>query len=212
MRVSDGALREGLLYDLLGRLQHEDARERTVSAMASRYQIDTDQAARVAHTAADLLLQCSSIWNLGHDIAGKVLDWASRLHEIGLDISHDGYQRHGAYIAEHADMPGFPRAEQRILAVLIGAQRHRIETSHLEMLPELWRETGLRLVMILRLAVLLNRSRKSDIVPKFKLSVSDNTIELRFDAEWLLANPLTIADLEREQEFLTQVGYSLTIA
>jgi exopolyphosphatase/guanosine-5'-triphosphate,3'-diphosphate pyrophosphatase len=212
MRVSDGALREGLLYDLLGRLQHEDARERTVSAMASRYQIDTDQAARVAHTAADLLLQCSSKWNLGHDIAGKVLDWASRLHEIGLDISHDGYQRHGAYIAEHADMPGFPRAEQRILAVLIGAQRHRIETSHLEMLPELWRETGLRLVMILRLAVLLNRSRKSDIVPKFKLSVSDNTIELRFDAEWLLANPLTIADLEREQEFLTQVGYSLTIA
>ncbi|MGI9247953.1 MAG: exopolyphosphatase [Woeseiaceae bacterium] len=212
MRVSDGALREGLLYDLLGRLQHEDARERTIDAMASRYQVNANQAACVAHTAADLLLQSSEHWNLGHEIAGKVVDWASRLHEIGLDISHDGYQRHGAYIAEHADMPGFPRAEQRLLAVLIGAQRDRIETSRLDSLPETWRETGVRLVMILRLAVLLNRSRKSDAVPEFKLSVSDNALELRFDPDWLEANPLTIADLEREQQFLADVGYGLTIA
>lgn len=210
LQISDGALREGLLYDLLGRLQHEDARERTVSAMASRYHVDADQAVRVASTASDLLAQCNVAWGLDDEIAGKILNWASRLHEIGLDISHDGYQRHGAYIAEHADMPGFPRAEQRFLAALIGAQRHRIDTSRLSSLPKPWREAGLRLVMVLRLAVLLNRSRKSNVVPDLDLNVTENTLQLRFDAKWLEANPLTIADLEREQVFVAELGYSLT--
>ncbi len=209
LEISDGALREGLLYDLLGRLQHEDARERTVRAMASRYQVDERQAERVANTASELYSQCKGKWGFSTRIAGRVLDWAARLHEIGLDISHDGYQRHGAYIAEYADMPGFPRAEQRFLAVLIGGQRHRIEKSRLRALPESWREAGLRLLMILRLAVLLNRSRKGNDRPPVKIDVADNTINIAFDADWLAANPLTIADLEREQDFLSQVGYKL---
>jgi len=211
LQVSDGALREGLLYDLLGRLQHEDARERTIQAMASRYQVDTDQAARVAGTAADLLLQCRDAWHLEQELPGKVLDWASRLHEIGLDISHDGYQRHGAYIAEHADMPGFPRSEQRFLALLIGAQRHRVETPRLAELPHSWRENALRLVIILRLAVLLNRSRSTEILPPVAFSVTQDNLRLDFDAEWLAANPLTIADLEREKEYLLEVGYKLQL-
>ena len=211
LEVSDGALREGLLYDLLGRLQHEDARERTVRAMASRYQVDERQAERVATTAANLYAQCKAEWGFSKKIAGRVLDWAAYLHEIGLDISHDGYQRHGAYIAEHADMPGFPRAEQRFLAVLIGGQRHRIDKSRFGVLPESWREAGLRLLMILRLAVLLNRSRKGTEQPPVSLDVSGRTINISFDADWLDANPLTIADLEREQEFLSQVGYELVI-
>ncbi len=211
LEISDGALREGLLYDLLGRLQHEDARERTVRAMASRYQVDERQAERVANTASELYAQCKSEWGFSKKIAGRVLDWAARLHEIGLDISHDGYQRHGAYIAEHADMPGFPRAEQRFLAVLIGGQRHRIEKSRIRALPEPWREAGLRLLMILRLAVLLNRSRKGNEQPPVTVNVSENSIDIGFDADWLAANPLTIADLEREKEFLSEVGYELTI-
>jgi len=211
LKISDGALREGLLYDLLGRLQHEDARERTVRAMASRYQVDEKQAERVANTAAELYSQCKSEWGFSKKIAGRVLDWAARLHEIGLDISHDGYQRHGAYIAEYADMPGFPRAEQRFLAVLIGGQRHRIDNSSLHALPEAWREAGLRLLMILRLAVLLNRSRKGTEQPPVRIDVSEKRINIAFDADWLAANPLTIADLEREKEFLEQVGYDLVI-
>jgi len=211
LEISDGALREGLLYDLLGRLQHEDARERTVMAMASRYQVDEQQAERVADTAADLYAQCKSQWGFSKKIAGRVLVWAARLHEIGLDISHDGYQRHGAYIAEYADMPGFPRAEQRFLAVLIGGQRHRIDESSLRALPESWREAGLRLLMILRLAVLLNRSRKGTEQLPVNVDVSESGIDIGFDADWLTANPLTIADLEREKEFLSQVGYDLVI-
>ena len=211
LQVSDGALREGLLYDLLGRLQHEDARERTVRAMGARYHVDETQATRVAKTAADLYAQCKKEWGFSSKIAGNVLDWAARLHEIGLDISHDGYQRHGAYIAEHADMPGFPRAEQRLLALLIGGQRHSIGRSRLRALPDSWQEGGLRLLILLRLAVLLNRSRKETEHPQVVLEVSGKTMSIRFDTDWLAENPLTIADLEREQEFLAGVGYDLRI-
>jgi exopolyphosphatase/guanosine-5'-triphosphate,3'-diphosphate pyrophosphatase len=211
LQVSDGALREGLLYDLLGRLRHEDARERTVRSMMARYQVDTEQAKRVAATAAALFAQVRAEWGFSSAIAGKILDWAARLHEIGLDISHDGYQRHGAYIAEYADMPGFPRAEQRFLAALIGGQRHGIRRGSFDMLPETWREGGLRLLMILRLAVLLNRSRKKSSDVPVRLAAGADSLSISFDADWLAANPLTIADLEREQEFLKPVGYALNI-
>ncbi len=211
MKVSDGALREGLLYDLLGRLQHEDARERTIMAMTSRYQIDSEQADRVAETAHKLHKQCAETWGIGRELSGKMLDWASRLHEIGLDISHDGYQRHGAYIAEHADMPGFPQAEQRFLALLIGGQRHRINPSQLKALPKSWRDPGLRLLMLLRLAVLLNRSRNAAELPDVTICVCDDSLSLGFNADWLRDNPLTIADLERERDFLEQVEYELIV-
>ena len=212
LKVSDGALREGLLYDLLGRLQHEDARERSVQAMEARYHVDEQQAARVSRTAAELYALCRQDWGFSGQLNGKVLDWAARLHEIGLDISHDGYQRHGAYIAEHADMPGFPRAEQRFLALLIGGQRHRLDRSSFNVLPDSWQETGLRLLILLRLAVLLNRSRKETEHPPVSLQVLDKTLSLSFAADWLAENPLTIADLEREQEFLNQVGYELRVS
>ena len=209
LQVSDGALREGLLYDLLGRLQHEDARERSVHAMAARYNVDGNQAMRVAQTAALLLDQCAGKWMLAQPLSGSILGWSARLHEIGLDISHDGFQQHGAYVAEHADLPGFPRAEQRFVAFLIGSQRHQIDAHRMNQLPRSWRETALRLVMLLRLAVLLNRSRSMEDLPGIGLSVGARSLELHFDAAWLQANPLTVADLEREQDYLHAVGYQL---
>lgn len=209
LKVSDGALREGLLYDLLGRLRHEDARERTVRAMARRYNVDEAQAQRVADTACLLLGQCAEQWSLTSALAEQGLVWAARLHEIGLDISHDGYQRHGAYIAENADMPGFPRAEQRLLAFLIASHRHQIVTRYLQELPRAWREPALRLAILLRLAVLMNRSRNDAEIPPAELSVGARSLALTFDTEWLQANPLTVADLEREKRLLAQAGYEL---
>jgi exopolyphosphatase / guanosine-5'-triphosphate,3'-diphosphate pyrophosphatase len=210
LRVSDGALREGLLYNLLGRLQHEDARERSVRAMATRYQVDANQAGRVSRTAISLLSQCAETWELGMPLSGNILEWSARLHEIGLDISHDGFQRHGAYIAAHADLPGFPRAEQRFLAFLIGSQRHAINVHAQEILPRAWRKPAMRLALLLRLAVLLNRSRSEVDLPRVEMSVNRNSLALRFDATWLAANPLTVADLERETGYLHAVGYELS--
>jgi len=210
LRVSDGALREGLLYDLLGRLQHEDARERTVQAMEARYHVDPRQADRVAATAQALLDQCAEHWHLTSDLDAQMLRWASRLHEIGLDISHDGFHRHGSYVAENADMPGFPRAEQRLLAFLIGSQRNSINMRLRKELPRAWREDALRLVLLLRLAVLLNRSRNDDVNPEVRFEVGDNRLHLAFDPEWLAANALTAADLQREQLYQKDAGYELT--
>jgi exopolyphosphatase/guanosine-5'-triphosphate,3'-diphosphate pyrophosphatase len=212
LKVSDGALREGLLYSLLGRLQQIDARERTVRAMAARYSVDKKQAKRVARTADMLLRQCAEQWDLDGPLSASILDWAARLHEIGLDISHDGYQRHGAYIAANADLPGFPRAEQRFLAFLIGSQRHPVNTKFLGILPRAWREHARRLSLLLRLAVLLNRSRNALPIPHIEVSVGKRSIDLKFDGEWLQANPLTIADLEREVGYAANVGYELTFS
>lgn len=209
LRVSDGALREGLLYDLLGRMRHEDARERTVRAMEDRYNVDKEQAGRVAATATVLREQASAAWGLRSALAANMLDWAARLHEIGLDISHDGYQRHGAYVAEHADMPGFPRAEQRFLAFLIGSQRHAINTRFRRKLPRNWRESATRIAILLRLGVLLNRSRSSKAAPPPRLEADEDSLTLEFDPEWLRENPLTKADLRRERDHLREVGYRL---
>ena len=212
LRISDGALREGLLYDYLGRLTHEDARERSVRALASRYNVDEAQALRVAQTAATLLEQCAESWNLTSELATSLLQWASRLHEIGLDIAHDGYQRHGAYIAENADLPGFPRAEQRVLAYLIASQRRQIDANRYQGIPAGWRQQSLRLALLLRLAVLLNRSRSTVELPPIALDVSEDGIRLSFPEGWLEENPLTVADLAREQGYLDSVDYRLAYA
>jgi exopolyphosphatase/guanosine-5'-triphosphate,3'-diphosphate pyrophosphatase len=209
LHVSDGALREGLLYDLLGRLQHEDARERTVQAMASRYHVDQRQAGRVADTAQNLLQQCAEAWGLLAEFDANILSWSATLHEIGLDISHDGFQRHGSYVAENADMPGFPRAEQRYLAFLIGSQRHDINMRLQKQLPRAWRDDALRLAILLRLAVLVNRSRSDAELPELSLSVQDRSLHLKFSDGWLSANQLTAADLQRERSYLVAAGYEL---
>ena len=209
LKVSDGALREGLLYDHIGRLQHEDARERSVHALARRFNVDEAQAARVAKTAASLLHQSAQQWQLENPPASNLVEWAARLHEIGLDISHDGFQRHGAYIAKNADLPGFPRSEQAVLAFVIASQREPIDMQALQPLPASWRETALRISIIHRLAVLLNRSRSTRELPGITFDISGETLNLKFPDNWLVANPLTAADLDREKKLLADVGFDL---
>ena len=120
LRFAEGALRDGLLYDMVGRMTRADARERTVSSMQRRYHVDLEQAERVEATALQFLSQVREPWELDDPLAELVLKWAARLHEIGLDVAHSGYHRHGAYLLENADMPGFAREEQQLLARLVG--------------------------------------------------------------------------------------------
>ena len=132
MRIADGAMREGLLYDMLGRFKNEDARERTVRAMQKRYHVDFAQAERVEATALDFLSRRARPGSWKARWPTSALQWAARLHEIGLDVSHSGYHRHGAYLLENADMPGFPREEQRLLARLVGAHRRKLDLEGVE--------------------------------------------------------------------------------
>ncbi|MGE0115872.1 MAG: exopolyphosphatase [Steroidobacteraceae bacterium] len=209
MRAADGALREGLLYDLLGRHTDEDARVRTVRAMAARYHVDAAQAERVEATALRLLRDLEQVWAISEPLAEQVLSWAARLHEIGLDISHAHYHRHGAYLLENSDMPGFPREEQRLLAVLVGAHRRKLSLQVLEELTPPWHLKAELLIVLLRLAVLLNRGRSRAPLPDIKLAARMRMLELRFPARWLDDHPLTRADLEQETELLKAVGFRL---
>jgi exopolyphosphatase/guanosine-5'-triphosphate,3'-diphosphate pyrophosphatase len=211
MRVADGALREGLLYDMIGRLTDEDARVRSVRAMQGRYHVDTAQAERVEHTALDFLNQTQKAWELEEPFAEQVLSWAARLHEVGLDVSHSHYQKHGAYLLEHADMPGFPQEEQRILAVIVGAHRRKINAEMLGDLNPPWHIKAEFLIVLLRLAVLLHRGRSARALPKIELLAKARSLDIAFPRGWVDDHPLTAADLENETEYLKAAGFRLRV-
>lgn len=211
MDVSDGAMRDGLLYDLVGRLTHEDARERTVRAMQARYHVDAAQAERVERTAKSFLEQVTDVWQLDDPLALQLLCWAARLHEIGLDVSHSRYHQHGAYLLEHADMPGFPREEQRLLSRLVGGHRRKLSLEGLDKLLPPWDRRILPLIVLLRIAVLLHRGRGRAPLPEVTLIPRGRTLELRFPVRWLREHPLTVADLSQEIDLLRAVDFRLRV-
>lgn len=212
MRVAEGALREGLLYDMIGRLTDEDARVRSVRAMESRYHVDTAQADRVEATALDFLRQTAAEWELQDTFAELVLSWAARLHEIGLDVSHSHYHKHGAYLLEHADMPGFPQEEQRILACIVGSHRRKIHPERFEELNPPWHTKAEYLTVLLRLAVLLHRGRSPIALPPIALRARGRSLEIAFPKGWLDEHPLTAADLENEIDHLKAVKFRLKVS
>ncbi len=211
MRVAEGALREGLLYDMLGRLTAEDARERSVRAVAARFHVDREQAERVEQLVVELLRQVEAEWGLGDPLAESALRWAARLHEIGLDISHSSHHKHAAYLLEHADLPGFPREEQRLLACVVGSQRRKIALERAEELMPPWHSQTLWLIVLLRLAVLLHRGRTREALPLIRLTPKGRSLEVRFPRGWLTEHALTRADLVQEVDLLKAVGFRLRV-
>jgi exopolyphosphatase/guanosine-5'-triphosphate,3'-diphosphate pyrophosphatase len=211
MRVADGAMREGLLYDLLGRYTDEDARERTVRSMQQRYHVDVAQAERVEATIVDFLSQVEESWPLSDPAIEQVLRWAARLHEIGLDVAHSGYHRHGAYLLANADMAGFPREEQKLLAIMVGSHRRKPAIEEKDDLTAPWDKRAPAMTLLLRLAVLLHRGRSSVALPAIKLTARADSLEMRFPPDWLDDHPLTVADLQQEIENLKSVGFRLRV-
>jgi exopolyphosphatase / guanosine-5'-triphosphate,3'-diphosphate pyrophosphatase len=211
LSVSDGALREGLIYDLIGRIAHEDIRDQTIQALSNRYQVDTAQAQRVEKTALACLAQIAPAWGLTHEEYQNMLIWAARLHEIGLAIAHNQYHKHGAYILNHSDLAGFSHAEQSLLAMLVRAHRRRFPTAEeLAQLPETELSQAIRLCVILRVAVLLHRSQNASQLPPLNLQAHDNKLHLSFPHQWLEQYPLTQADLEIEHAYLAEAGIQFT--
>ncbi len=212
MHIAEGAMRDGLLYDLVGRLTHEDARERTVRAMQARFHVDLAQAERVERTAMQWLGEVASAWSLDGVLAEQALSWAARLHEIGLDVAHARHHQHGAYLLEHADMPGFAREEQRLLSRLVGNHRRKLVVEGLDRLLPPWDRHAIYLIVLLRLAVLLHRGRGVAPLPEIRLYPKDvKILEIRFPVRWLRQHPLTVADLSQEIDWLESVGFQLRV-
>lgn len=111
MQASRAALREGVLYDLLGRAGERDPRDSSVDALMTRYGADREQAARVEHTTLALLDQVAQAWHLDGDDR-RMLAWAARTHELGLAVAHSQHHLHGAYLIEHSNIADFSRSEQ----------------------------------------------------------------------------------------------------
>lgn len=199
MTYSDGALREGVMYDLLGRFRHEDVRDRSVQAMMARYYVDVRQSERVVQTARQLFEQVQQDLALD-DEDGDLLRRAAYLHEIGLAISHGGYHRHGAYLLQHSDVPGFSQVDQARLSLLVGQHRRKLrEEAQLQVM----RSGGLRLqglCLLLRLAVLLHHNRSDQHLPQVQLQMSGadqwQLTVAGAATEW----PLLVADLQDETQ------------
>lgn len=206
---SEGALREGALYDLIGRDSHEDVRARTVKALFERFNIDRAQAQRVKDTALFLFSELKEDWQL--DCSGQdLLVRAAELHELGLAISHSQFHKHGAYLLQHADLLGFTRQGQQSLATLVRTHRRKISLSLFAEIAPNKQPLLLRLAVILRLAVLLNLTRGGDQAPAIKIQVSAQNINLEFPLAWLEQHPLTLLNLQQESSLLTKVGLVLT--
>tara|TARA_R110001592_G_scaffold122078_2_gene328497 strand:- start:991 stop:2496 length:1506 start_codon:yes stop_codon:yes gene_type:complete len=210
MGHSDGALREGVLYDLLGRHQHEDVRERTLSALMERCHVDVEQATRVERKALSLLGKVADAWDLNDARHADMLCRAARVHEVGLDIAHNQYHKHGAYLIEHADLAGFSRQEQQALAQLV--RGHRRNLPSIERLAEFGEDATplLRLCMLLRLAILYHHIRGNQAMPELRVEAGHIHLQVQFPEGWLNANPLTQADFALEAQHWLKAGYTLT--
>ena len=213
MVASSGALREGLLYDLLGRIRSEDVRDRTIRIFQTRYNVDRGFSARLQRTVLNLFDQGADAWKIDARAGRQFLSWATQLHEIGLSVSHSGYHRHGAYLLRNSDMRGFSQDDQELLAAVVLGHRRRVSRARLGgVLPERRVELALRLTVFLRVARRLHRSRGSRTIPRIDAEFGESSICLRLPEEWLRANPLTRADLEDEATVLAGAGIELTIA
>jgi exopolyphosphatase/guanosine-5'-triphosphate,3'-diphosphate pyrophosphatase len=208
MRVSDGALREGLIYDRLGRFQHEDIRVKTVADMQKRFQVSASHARRVSKTAHLLFSMVERDWDLSIE-HGELLHWAASLHEVGLIISHTGYQKHGAYMIDNADLSGFSLEEQDWMSVLVRSHRRKITLKLFEVLPEEDREAALKLAALLRIATVMHRSREDRTARIKRLKVKGHRLKLRFGKKALESRLLLVADLKREARDLKAVGIKL---
>jgi exopolyphosphatase/guanosine-5'-triphosphate,3'-diphosphate pyrophosphatase len=200
MSYADGALRLGVLYDLLGRFHHHDMRDSTVAQFIRRYQVEADQAERVEATALSALTQLTEGSPSEADV--QFLSWATRLHEIGISVAHNAYHKHGAYILTYADMPGFSKKDQARLAMLVLGHRGKLEKlGSVAAVDSAW-----RLIFCMRLAVLLHRTRDDRALPAWRATATASGFQLDLPAEWLQANPWTAAALGEEAAVWKQIG------
>jgi exopolyphosphatase/guanosine-5'-triphosphate,3'-diphosphate pyrophosphatase len=205
MQPAIGALREGVLYDLLGRFTYNDMREATVQQFMRRYHVATKQAERVGNLAEKLAKQFLNGKADGESM--RYLQWAANLHEIGISVAHSGYHKHSAYILANADMPGFSKKEQNRLSLLTLAHRGSLE----KLRTQLFEMHDLAQVMALRLATLFYRNRSGVELPEMKGRFSGTKFYLSLGTGWLAQNPLTETALQEEAKQWKILGISVQV-
>ena len=197
MEYSDGALREGLLYEFEERLQHHDIRERTALALSTHYRIDKRQATRVERSVLSLFDALSGPWEMPEEPYRAILGWAARLHEIGLAINYSGIHKHSAYILQNTDLPGFNQDDQALLAALVRFHRKGLKLSELPALPNHDEQTVLRCIRILRLAVAAHHRRQDNLLPEWNVQAAGDQLVVTLPLDWCDENKLLMQNLEK---------------
>jgi exopolyphosphatase/guanosine-5'-triphosphate,3'-diphosphate pyrophosphatase len=208
MKVSDGALRHGVLYDLLGRVEHRDMRQVTVTQFMRRYHIEAAQAERVRTLALTIYDALSPGAEREDDPDRLMLDWAARLAEVGLSIAHAQYHKHSAYVLSVADMPGFSRMEQARLARIVLAHRGKLTKLQDAGLDA----TDWKLIFALRTASLILRSRSDARLPFLRVAADAGGFAIDLPQSWLDDSPLSAAALEAEADRWRSVGMKLELS
>ncbi len=208
MVAAGGAMRQGVLYDLLGRFHQRDMRDVTAAQFMQRYHVDALQARRVGALALSLYHKLTAESGEPDETATQRLAWAARLHEIGISVAYSGYHKHSAYIINHAEMPGFSNDEQLAVSLLVLAHRRslnkvarRIEEHDMD-----W-----SMVFALRLAALFYRSRADVSLPALQMKLQGRKLRLALDPEWLARNPLTVTALNDEVREWDKIGFELKV-
>ncbi len=211
MHISINALREGLIFDTLGRLHSRDARETSITAMQQWMKVDIKQADDVAETALNFYDQALPSWPLDNPDYNyrKLLNWAAKIHEVGIALSYKRYRHHSSYIIEHADLAGFSQQEKQILAVITLNHRGKFLQESFSNLPKKHQEQLPYLTILLRLAVRIHRGHENEsLFPEIFIEKEHN-IHLKFQKNWLDNHPLTNLDLSIEAEHLANIGFEL---
>ncbi|MFT4938532.1 MAG: exopolyphosphatase/guanosine-5'-triphosphate,3'-diphosphate pyrophosphatase [Paraglaciecola sp.] len=209
MSFSPAALREGVLYEMEEQLTQPDIRQRSAESVATRYDIDIEHAKRVLATTMAVYRRCKKDWQLEHKELKSMLEWAALLHEVGMQINSRGIQRHSGYILQNLDLPGFNQEQQNLLATLVRFHRKKIRSQEIPEFSLHQANKVNKLIAILRLGVLLNIKRQDDILPKIEITTQNKKLCLSFPQDWLSQKPIFSADLEREVEYVKELGVEL---
>jgi exopolyphosphatase/guanosine-5'-triphosphate,3'-diphosphate pyrophosphatase len=211
LQLSSGALREGLLYEMLPNMRQLSIRKRTLASLIERFHIDQKHAKRITSQVHNLFDQLAFYCPLKKDNSYKLLTASCALLEVGLLLEYKHHQRHGAYIVNNADLPGFSQAEQQLLATFVQLYKGDIDLALLIEQTVVDAKTACYLLVILRLAVILCHRRKDDVLPCYQTKLTDQTIELSLPKSWLTAHPLIVDELRQENQHLRIIGFSLII-
>jgi exopolyphosphatase/guanosine-5'-triphosphate,3'-diphosphate pyrophosphatase len=211
MRTSPGALREGVIYDLIGRFGHEDVRTRTVSAMQQRYQVDQHIADLVCRRVETLASATVSEWRLlGSEV--DLLIWAAAMHEVGAAVSQKNYSQHSAYLVLNSDLPGFAQQDQEVMAALISGLKGKVRSEILDAIPSRKKPNVVRMMILLRLAVTLKHVEEMEDIPDLSVCANGETLTLTYPQDWGEAHPLTIWEIQQSKPSFEKLGITVSLS
>lgn len=198
----EAGLRMGVMWDLYLRSMQRDRREQSVAAVARKFHVDEERAARVASQAGALYAQLKP----AGDAFVRPLQWSALLHEMGMVVSHTGYHKHAAYMIENADLPGFTTREQKVMGKLILAQKGNLR----KVADGLADPDFAKAVLALRMAILLMHARLDTEAGELRLKMKSR-IELDIRRDWVAGHPTLSYWIEKEQEWWDEVGVDFSV-